>query len=207
LRYLEGVVSSGTSNNQVPDTVDAFDPPTGRRMDILHFTGTSKNDRGPNMPALLIARPHHVYGDLHVHGSPDDDPEGPKATPGHRPAPSFAVKNHFRSGMSDTNVRRAFFDPDGSTQGPTLADIHGSPGGPNRIGTNIHQGMLAAYRWMKEDMFTKLDGGLKSSELLYYNELAEAGGKSDRLEPSDMTTVHGAFKTYSEGEYTAHGWI
>ncbi len=205
-RYLEGVHSPATEESDVPETVEAFDPPSGGRMDISHFTGRNKSDRGPNMPALLISRPLHVYGDLHVHGAPDDDPTGDHATAGHRSAPSFALKNHFRDGMTDARVKHAFFHPEETTAGRRLADIHGSAGGPARIRSNIHRGMLAAYQWMNNDMFPKLDRGLKLSERLYYNELAEAGNKSDRLTDGEMTTVHSTFKSYSEGIYTAHGW-
>jgi hypothetical protein len=160
---------------------------TGPSIKIADLTGDSESQRGPNMPAISLARVTHRRGDVHIHGEPDDlvDTE-----PGKRSlSQGAAVANHFRDNITDDKLREALFV--GSDETPLRSKVAADRDG---VQEQIHSAMQATYRWMRDDMKDRLLKGLASEEVNYYNNLATPPGATGptlvkRLSAGEMTAV------------------
>mgnify|MGYP001401245666 CR=1 FL=1 len=179
-----GLVASGRDVTQF----DGDGPPM---LVQKFFTG-----RGGLMPAILIARVTHRSGNLHV-STTSTDFEGSQGE-----GQSWAAHNKFRTALMAAlgNLAADYKAKETAAGQPAPAVANAAPplelfrkwmsGHEATVKSAISTAMRSVYRWMYFDvMKDALRDGLKALEIPYYNDLAEAANKADRLDDGDMNGI------------------
>jgi hypothetical protein len=164
--------------------------------------------RGGLMPAILLARVTHRSGGLHVSTESSDFSENAQDSQG------FAVLGRYRNALEgegavgksilaeEAKVKKAPTQP--ATGTPATSPVAAFQAamvklGPTQVTQAIRNAMRSVYRWMYYDvMEPALRRGLADQEIDYYNELAEAASKPDRLAPADVTPIAEEAKTNNQ---------
>lgn len=160
--------------------------------------------RGGLMPAVLLARMTHRTARLHVTTSSVDF-DGQNDEPFTQ---SGIVSGKFHNELDGVSaLGKEYVAEEAKAKKPlvpgsTVKPVGGAPPGvqgfqawvatkgPDQIRGLIESAMLGVYRWMyNEVMEPALRRALPREEADYYNELAEAAGRSDRLESGDMSKI------------------
>ena len=152
--------------------------------------------RGGLMPAVLIARVTHRSGGLHV-STKSSDFEGTNEE-----GQSWVVHGKFRAALKSAlgDLASAYEAKEAAAKKAPAAGASGDP--PLEVfrkwmntheadvKTAISTAMRRVYRWMYFDvMKDALRDALKELEVPYYNDLAEAANKSDRIDDGDMDAI------------------
>jgi hypothetical protein len=174
------------------------------KSDPTKFTGPTTMDlaglvkgRGDLMPAILLARPTHRTGNLHVTTKADDFGDNPTDSP----AGAVAFVFHENLGGDAGDYRKA------EKGGITAFQRYKDSRGDNEVKKTIYVAMQDTYKWMRDFMRERLDNALPGIEMKYYNQLAEDGGKKDRLTITEMNFVATAAKENNKAEMTRWGWV
>lgn len=171
----------------------------GKKVDSIQNGATSKilkiqeyeDGRGGKMPAILISKYTHVYGDVHIHAKPDDDGKS---------SPGAAVHGVFKDSLGEW--KDVMFESSGAklksldTSGTVMV------GTATKTSLDLQNAIFSAacktYTWMRDKMMGKLEDALKTKEVEYYNEVAgrapqaQSGGAIKNeyvMEKSMMTSV------------------
>ena len=165
------------------------------------FHGATKMDlaglvkgRGDAMPAILLARPTHRTGNLHVTTKADDFNDKTDS-----PAGVVSFVFHEKLGGDKSPYRTA--EKAGATAFKAF-----TAGREAEVKTQIYTAMQDTYKWMRDFMRERLDNALPALELKYYNQLAEDGGSKDRITPREMLFVAAAAKENNLAEMARWGW-
>jgi hypothetical protein len=136
------------------DQVDrVLDPGSGTPAQA----GSQLKGRGPDMPAISIARVTHQQGKVHITGTPDDEGES---------RPSYTVHSHFRQHLPDP-MKAAL---DGKDIAKAKAYVAANPPGAQ---AEVFGAMQETYRAVRKDLAKRLFRGLESAEYGYYSGVAE----------------------------------
>jgi hypothetical protein len=208
LEYFAHLNSTQTSSNEKPFPLiaqkkDAYPGLDATSSAPQKFDGPTKMDiagleagRGDAMPAVLLAAPTHRNGNLHVTTKADDFPD-------HVDSPAGVVNFifHEKLGSDDGEYRKA------EKAGASAFDKFKLTAGEDAVKTQIYTAMQATYKWMRDFMRERLDKALPDLELKYYNQLADDGGRKDRLKPGEMEIVAAEAKANNDAEMIKWGWV
>jgi hypothetical protein len=162
----------------------------------MDIEGLVKGERGDAMPAILIARPTHRTGNLHVTTKADDLPDKIDSQAG---VVNFIF--HEKLGGASSDYVKA--------EKGGVADFEKFKLGEtdDKVKMQIYVAMQGTYKWMRDFMRERLDNALPGIEMKYYNQLAEDGNKKDRLKPGEMALVGAAAKENNNVEMAKWGWV
>lgn len=161
----------------------------------MDIQGLVKGVRGDSMPAILISRPTHRAGNLHVTTKADDFEDKVDS-----PASVVNFIFHEKLGGDDGEYRKA------EKAGVAAFEAYRVAKGDEAVKKQTYDAMQGTYKWMRDLMRERLDNALPGIELKYYNQLAEDGGKNDRLKSGEMTLVAAAAKQNNDSEMKKWGW-
>lgn len=161
----------------------------------VDIAGLVKGERGDAMPAILISRPTHRVGNLHVTTKADDFADKVDS-----PAGVVSFIFHEKLGGDQGEYRKA-------EKSVAAFEAYRVAKTDAVVQTQIYDAMQGTYKWMRDLMRERLDSALPGIELKYYNQLAEAAGKKDRLKPGEMTLVAAAAKQNNNDEMKKWGWV
>jgi hypothetical protein len=162
----------------------------------MNIAGLVKGERGDAMPAILIARPTHRTGNLHVTIKADDLPDKLDSQAG---VVSFIFKEQLNSQSKDYLVAEK--------AGVGDFEKYKQITGEDKVKTQIYDSMQGTYKWMRDFMRERLDNALPGIEMKYYNQLAEDGSKKDRLKAGEMSLIGAAAKENNNVEMAKWGWV
>ena len=207
LEYFAHQNDTQTGDNLKPFPLIAKKPDVYPGLDAktepLKFTGPTTMDiqglvkgvRGDSMPAILISRPTHRAGNLHVTTKADDFADKVDS-----PASVVNFIFHEKLGGDDGEYRKA------EKAGVAAFEAYRVAKGDDAVKQQTYDAMQGTYKWMRDLMRERLDNALPGIELKYYNQLAEDGGKKDRLKSGEMTLVAAAAKQNNDKEMKNWGW-
>jgi hypothetical protein len=158
----------------------------------MHLTGSKpdrfrdikidelEQGRGGKMPTILLARPTHRRGNLHISPSADDFSDVSVST-------QAGAVNHIYKNALPTRQRQlerlVTDDPSRYSQWVTYRD---NP--TNNVSQHIFDAMQATYQYMKTYMQTQLKNALLTIERDYYNDLYAARHTTSSDRP--LTSAH-----------------
>jgi len=132
--------------------------------------------RGAEMPTILLAK-HTHRSDVHIHAEPDESVENKNKS-----APGQAVDNHFYAGLggaSEKSAWRALFKNKEalrvSKKSNAPLEVAGKSLPRDVVAERIFSATCTTYKWMRDEMQTKLKDALAAREVDYYNFTAETG--------------------------------
>ena len=174
------LVPKTATSNLYPGLLVASKKPTkftpGKQSNKAINIKEIEKNRSGIMPAVLLARPTHRRGNLHINKG--DDFSNAIAD-----APGDGVKHIFRGKLKSdyTNAE---------DKGVTKFKTFTKDTGKDVVEKRIHNAMIGTYQWMRGKMRPRLKTALKSIEMPYYNDLAVLGNKKDRLTRNDMEKTY-----------------
>jgi len=148
-----------------------------------------ESERGALMPTILLARPTHRRGRLHITPSAEDFRDDTTVT-----NQATAVNHIYKHSLPDEQRRiesDVAADPTRYAQWENYVRRTGRAEIQNRIGA----AMQGTYRYMKEYMQGQLLTALRAEEMDYYNDLWTTGNPSNtagRITRGEMSRVHQA---------------
>jgi hypothetical protein len=155
---------------------ETFTPAAGSPIGIKSLAGTSMSARGRAMPVISLSAMTHRRGKVHIQGArPDTVGDDSAATQ------SMAVHLKFRSFVRPAPVHDALLGDEAGFRAFTA-----TAGGRTQMRSGIYSAMKSTYAWMRDDMATRLEDGLKQVEVPYYNALSEQAGRSERMTPTQI---------------------
>jgi hypothetical protein len=163
---------------------------------LIDIARLAKGTRGDAMPAILLARPTHRNGSLHVTTKADDFDDKTDS-----PAGVVSFVFHEKLGGASSLYRKA------EVAGVNEFDAFKKSAGEDTVKVQIYTAMQETYKWMRDFMRERLDKALPSIEMKYYNQLAEDGGKKDRLKASEMLFVATEAKANNDAVMAGKGWV
>lgn len=181
-------VKAGIASDYYPGVNgDASGVTTIKDIQVAKF----EKGRGAEMPTILLAK-HTHRSDVHIHAEPDESVENKSKS-----APAQAVDNHFYEGLGGSSERsawRALFQNKDAlrasrTTGAPL-EVAGKSLARDEVAERIFVASCRTYRWMRDEMQTKLKDALATREVEYYNFTAETGrlpAATHLLQPSALT--------------------
>jgi len=188
------IVAPGAPSGTQPES---FAAAGGDTIGIRSLAGTTMSARGRAMPVISLAAVTHRRGKVHIQGAKPDNPLDESA-----PTQSMAVHLKFRAAVEPQPVHDALFGDTAAFRAFTATGT-----GRTQMQTGIFNAMRATYRWMRDDMATRLEDGLNQVEVPYYNALAEQAGRSERMSTTDIQPAVMAAATKNRAVMeTANHW-
>ncbi|MBK9036384.1 MAG: DUF4157 domain-containing protein [Myxococcales bacterium] len=178
-------VKAGIASDYYPGVSgDASGVTTIKGIQVARFEA----GRGAEMPIILLSK-HTHRSDVHIHAEPDESVENKSKS-----APGQAVDNHFYDGLGGASERsawRALFKNKEALRAAQKAnaplEVAGKSLARDAVAERIFSAACTTYKWMRDEMQTKLKDALATREVDYYNFTAETG-RLDKathwLEPS-----------------------
>jgi hypothetical protein len=179
---------------------DALTATSGRPQSFRDIQISSlEAGRGGLMPTILLARPTHRSGNLHVNPSAEDFSDTEVATQ------SQAVNHIYKNELSERQrtLEEEVFD--GTRNYREWVTFRSR----NDITTPIHDAMQATYRYMRTYMQRQLRSALLGIERNYYNDLhleANPGATQDAMARGPMITVYNAAVRHNNETLRSYGW-
>ncbi|SMC19726.1 protein of unknown function [Andreprevotia lacus DSM 23236] len=163
--------------------------------------------RGGLMPTILLARPTHRRGNLHMNAAAEDFSDSGAVTQ------SEIVNHIFRQELPEPYLRlerAAVNNPRSSTHYDAWVAYRDRPA--NQVGNHIYQAMQKTYGYMRTHMQTQLKSALRGIELGYYNDLylahhpGTAANSSALIKPGEMNHIWSLAVAHNDKGMSARGW-
>jgi hypothetical protein len=157
--------------------------------------------RGAKMPAILLARPTHREGDLHVRKA-DDFPGLTDDAPADVVDFVFgeAIKANEPKVQGAAGASKSYLDSEAA--GATEFEKYKARQGKDAVEKTIYTAMQATYQWMKGYMQPRLQLALPEIERRYFNDLSTR----EKISKGEMAVVYAAAVARNEKEMSSWGW-
>jgi hypothetical protein len=163
-------------------------PNTSNLIDVATYVS---GNRGAKMPTIYISRHTHQSG-IHFHAEkPDDESRASQAGAVHL---TFMAKVSPYDALLKSPLTLGKLDK-AATDTTPVALAGGGTVTRKDLKTQIFSAAVGTYQTMRDEMFRKLEYGLKNREVEYYNVVAKLhkGGKdlapNEKLDPDAMPKV------------------
>lgn len=161
----------------------------------------TEKGRGGIMPAILLSRPTHRYGDLHITPDADDfgDPE--------QTTQAGALNSTFVGALPDKYVAA---EKRGQTDYAEWLKYKKEVG-EEAVAGHIYDAMQHTYKTLRDYMQARLEPALKGKEREYYNDIATNAPKppvkGSEVSQTQMGHVYKAAVERNNTELKKKGWV